>query len=435
MAKILASPAVSIVGRHNSGKTTLVERLIAHLTARGLDIGSIKHHGHRGFEIDIEGKDSYRHRAAGASETFVSAPGQLAMVKTIEGELECADLVRGMPGHDLVIVEGYRNSGLPVIELMRAANPNDNLVAQAFDEASRAGVPLTSDFVQEARMRRTGRQAGWSAEEDLAQKGVGARTVAVVSDIPLAKEAAARYGIPSFDIDDISGIASFLQEGFARPRLTVAIQAGGESRRMGRSKATVPFRGRPLISRMVQRLSPVADELLVTTNEPANLNYLHNEFPQANIRLVPDEYDVRGSLLGICTALRNARNPLVAMVACDMVFASARLFSAEYDLLCRSDARACIPVNTHGFEPFHAVYRRDACLDVLEGLLDAGESRVQSFCRALDPAVFPRDAVRVVEPFGCCFINVNTPEELADAEAMDCRIERIMHDFACYLRC
>ena len=66
------SPAVAIVGRHNSGKTTLVEKLIAQIVSRGLDVGSIKHHSHKDFEIDHPGKDSYRHRAAGASETVIA---------------------------------------------------------------------------------------------------------------------------------------------------------------------------------------------------------------------------------------------------------------------------------------------------------------------------------------------------------------------------
>ncbi len=390
MATALKSPAVSIVGRHNSGKTTLVERLIACLTEQGLDIGSIKHHGHKGFDIDIEGKDSYRHRAAGATETYISAPGQIAMVKTIEGEAECADLVQRMPGHDLVIVEGYRNSGLPVIEIMRAANSHDELVAQAFDEASRSGVPLSADFVQAARARRSGETWEWSAAEDLAEKGVGASTVAVVSDIPIAAQAAARYGIPAFDINDVEGIAAFLREKFARPHMTVAIQAGGESRRMGHSKATVPFRGEPLIGRMVKRMLPVADELLITTNEPENLQFLFDEFPNADIRLVPDEYESRGSLLGVYTALCNASNPYVAMVACDMVFASSRLLAAEYERLSGSDAIACIPVNIHGFEPFHAVYKREACLKKVCDLIEGGESRVQAFCRALNPEQYSR---------------------------------------------
>ena len=103
----IPSPAVAVVGRHNSGKTTLIERLIAELVGRGLDVGSIKHHSHRGFDIDIPGKDSYRHRAAGASETVIAAPGQVARIKTVEDEVECSELVRSMPNHDIIVVEGY----------------------------------------------------------------------------------------------------------------------------------------------------------------------------------------------------------------------------------------------------------------------------------------------------------------------------------------
>ena len=144
----IPSPAIAIVGRHNSGKTTLIERLIAELVGRGLDVGSIKHHSHRAFDIDHPGKDSYRHRAAGASETVIAAPGQVARIKTIEGEEECADLVRSMPGHDIIVVEGYRKSGLATIEVMRAANEADAHTAEVFLRGAREGLPLGADFTQ-----------------------------------------------------------------------------------------------------------------------------------------------------------------------------------------------------------------------------------------------------------------------------------------------
>ncbi|MDE8703764.1 molybdopterin-guanine dinucleotide biosynthesis protein B, partial [Adlercreutzia equolifaciens] len=83
----IPSPAVAIVGLHNSGKTKLIEALIAELVGRGIDVGSIKHHSHRGFDIDYPGKDSYRHRAAGASESVIAAPGQVARIQTVEGEV------------------------------------------------------------------------------------------------------------------------------------------------------------------------------------------------------------------------------------------------------------------------------------------------------------------------------------------------------------
>ena len=171
----IPSPAVAVVGRHNSGKTTLIERLIAELVGRGLDVGSIKHHSHRGFDIDIPGKDSYRHRAAGASETVIAAPGQVARIKTVEDEVECSELVRSMPNHDIIVVEGYRKSGLPTIEIMRSGNEADCRAARLFVKAAREGLPLTTDFTQLGRaVDRAGDGAGRDGACDGAGKMPGA---------------------------------------------------------------------------------------------------------------------------------------------------------------------------------------------------------------------------------------------------------------------
>lgn len=435
----IPSPAIAIVGRHNSGKTTLIERLIAELVGRGLDVGSIKHHSHRAFDIDHPGKDSYRHRAAGASETVIAAPGQVARIKTIEGEEECADLVRSMPGHDIIVVEGYRKSGLATIEVMRAANEADAHTAEVFLRGAREGLPLGADFTQLGRGEGMRADAGASvcAETDVdavapagadagetpfaadeREKMPAGSTVAVVTDIPAAREAAALYGIPAFDLDDVAGLADFLGEHYVRPRVTVVIQAGGESRRMGRSKATVPFAGRPLICRLVERLQPVADELIITTNEAENLGFLYEMYPHAGIRLVADIHNERGALPGLYTALQAASNPYVAVVACDMVFASARLVVAEALAMHESGADVVAPSNKHGFEPLHAMYRKEGCLGPVRDRVQRGEKRVQSFFG--DPAVtvlpFTQDRVLHVEPRGGCFINANTPEELARIE-------------------
>lgn len=435
----IPSPAIAIVGRHNSGKTTLIERLIAELVGRGLDVGSIKHHSHCAFDIDHPGKDSYRHRAAGASETVIAAPGQVARIKTIEGEEECADLVRSMPGHDIIVVEGYRKSGLATIEVMRAANEADAHTAEVFLRGAREGLPLGADFTQLGRGEGMRADAGASvcAETDVdavapagadagetpfaadeREKMPAGSTVAVVTDIPAAREAAALYGIPAFDLDDVAGLADFLGEHYVRPRVTVVIQAGGESRRMGRSKATVPFAGRPLICRLVERLQPVADELIITTNEAENLGFLYEMYPHAGIRLVADIHNERGALPGLYTALQAASNPYVAVVACDMVFASARLVVAEALAMHESGADVVAPSNKHGFEPLHAMYRKEGCLAPVRDRVQRGEKRVQSFFG--DPAVtvlpFTQDRVLHVEPRGGCFINANTPEELARIE-------------------
>ena len=406
----IPSPAVAIVGRHNSGKTTLVEKLIRELTARGRDIGSIKHHHRMGFEFDIPGKDSYRHRQAGATETVIAAPDQIARVRTIDREIECSQIVKTMPNHDLVVVEGYRKSGLPTIEIIRSGNEADEMVAECFIEASEAGEELGTDFVQKARGDRAFQY------ESIAEKMPTASTVAVATDIPGVHAAAARFGIPSFDINNVTGIADFLEDVYVRPKVTVVIQAGGESKRMGRSKATVPFAGRPLICRLIERLRPAADELVITTNEQENLAFLYEEYPDLGIKMVSDAVDYRGALPGLLTALRAASNPYVAVVACDMVFASPRLVVAEAIAMKESGADVVVPVNKHGYEPFHAMYRRKPCLPAaLEGVT-AGERRAQTMFDKVNVREFTQSEVLAAEPMGGCFINANTPEELKAIE-------------------
>ena len=457
----IPSPAIAVVGRHNSGKTTLVVKLIEELVNRDHDVASIKHHHREGFDIDIPGKDSYRHRQAGASETVISSPGLVARIKSIEGEEECAELVRTMPNHDIVVVEGYRKSGLPTIEIMRGGNEADSLVARVLAEGARRGWSLGADFTQivrELRQAETEEQRLSILEErgaqvllqqqqaqeqrdtvlataharsrkpirsyastsqgmlDVATKVPTGNTVAIVTDIPEAAEAARVYGIPSFDINDVDGIATFVEQRYVRPRVSVVIQAGGESKRMGRSKATVPFAGKPLICRLVSRLHPAADELIITTNEPENLAFLKDEFPGLSIKLVSDRFDFRGALPGLYTALTAATAPYVAVVACDMVNASAALVVAESITLNEEGCDVVVPVNKNGFEPFHAMYRKETCLPAIQKALDAGERRAQSFFDDVSVYEFTQDEVNQVVPYGGCFQNCNTPQELAALE-------------------
>lgn len=404
----IPSPAISIVGRHNSGKTTLIEQVIKELVARGHDVGSIKHHSHVGFDIDYPGKDSYRHRAAGASEVVIAAPDMLARVKMLQEEVECNNIVRSMPGHDIIVVEGYRKSGLPTIEIMRSGNPADVNVAQVFVEGARSGASLGTDFTQIARGVAEEHKA------DLKHKMPTSDTVAIVTDIPEARDAATLYNIPAFDLNNTGDLVDFLEDHYVRPRVTVVIQAGGESRRMGRSKATVPFDGRPLICRLVERLAPAADELIITTNEAENLGFLAEQYPDLDIKLVSDAFDFRGALPGLFTALQAASNPFVAVVACDMVFASASLVVAESIAMAETGADVVVPVNQHGYEPFHAMYRRSGCLGAVRRALDRGEKRAQSFFDDDEVTVleFAQERVLEVEPRGGCFINANTPDEL-----------------------
>ena len=198
--------------------------------------------------------------------------------------------------------------------------------------------------------------------------------------------------------------------------LTIVLQAGGESRRMGRSKATVPFLGEPLLWRGINRLMPLADEFLITTNEPQNLGFLDDLIDLGKVRLVTDDYEQRGALRGVYTAINAASLEFVALVACDMIFPSRNLIAAELEALIANDADIAVPKTKFGYEPFHGVYRRSTCLPVVFEATEAGESKATSWFDRMFVCEFDDQMVAAAEPRGGCFLNVNTPEELAEAE-------------------
>jgi len=112
---------VAIVGKSDSGKTTLIERLLPELRALGLRVGTVKHDVH-GFEIDTPGKDSWRHGRAGAEAYAVAGPGQLAYVRALETELPLADIARRYFGDvDMLVAEGYKRQAPHRVEVFRAA--------------------------------------------------------------------------------------------------------------------------------------------------------------------------------------------------------------------------------------------------------------------------------------------------------------------------
>jgi molybdopterin-guanine dinucleotide biosynthesis protein B len=114
---------ISIVGRSQSGKTTLIEKLIPELNKRGYRIGTIKH-AHHGFDIDRSGKDSWRHWHAGADAVVVASPGKVAMVKKDDRESP-ESLLEFFEDMDLVITEGFKKEKMPKIEVLRAARHSE----------------------------------------------------------------------------------------------------------------------------------------------------------------------------------------------------------------------------------------------------------------------------------------------------------------------
>lgn len=153
-----------VVGWRNSGKTTLMEKLVAEITSRGVSVSSVKH-AHHAFDIDHEGKDSWRHRQAGAREVLVCSGARWALMHELRGAEEppLAVLLEKLSAVDLVLVEGYKRDLHPKVEAFRSATGN-SLIAS-----------------EEATIR------------------------AVASDQPIDG-----LDRPNFDLNDVRGIADFI---------------------------------------------------------------------------------------------------------------------------------------------------------------------------------------------------------------------------------
>jgi molybdopterin-guanine dinucleotide biosynthesis protein B len=166
--KASTAPLVSIVGKSDAGKTTLLEMLVPELKARGYRVGTIKHDVH-GFDIDHQGKDSWRHKQAGAHTVVISSPKKVSVIRDIDTEETLDGLASGyFQNVDIILTEGYKREDKPKIEIFRSL---------VHDK------PLCT-------------------EDD--------HLVALVSDIPLD------LGVPHFGLNDIEGLADLLVERFLK---------------------------------------------------------------------------------------------------------------------------------------------------------------------------------------------------------------------------
>lgn len=162
-------PIVSIVGKSDSGKTTLLEKLIPILKSRGYRVATVKHDVH-GFEMDREGKDTYRHFHCGADGVLISSPKKLALIKRVEREAPLEELAeRFYSDMDLVLTEGFKSLDKPKIEVFRSEAHEEPLCAAADNR------------------------------------------IALVSDEPIEVDC------PRFDINDAEAISDFIEERFLKP--------------------------------------------------------------------------------------------------------------------------------------------------------------------------------------------------------------------------
>lgn len=190
--------------------------------------------------------------------------------------------------------------------------------------------------------------------------------------------------------------------------ITLAIQAGGFSTRMGQDKALLPFEGKPLIEYIANRGKALTHDLLVTSNQPDSFKFL-------NLPVYPDHLNQSGSLVGMHTALSAAKRPLVAVVGCDMPFFSPALLAYQVKCIEESGLDVVVPRSQDGLEPFHAIYRRESCLNAIYVALEKNIYSLIGWFKLMRVGEISEEQIRPFDPDSRAFINLNTPEDYQNA--------------------
>jgi molybdopterin-guanine dinucleotide biosynthesis protein A len=185
---------------------------------------------------------------------------------------------------------------------------------------------------------------------------------------------------------------------------SVAVLAGGQSRRMGQDKAFLPVGGRPVVERVVERVAPLSDDLLLIANTQAPYSHLA-------ARLVSDVYPGQGPLGGIYTALQAARHEHCLVVACDMPFLNPGLLRYLIDLVGLASGYDVVIPRVEEFpETLHAVYGK-RCLEPIQRRLLAGQLKIVGFFDEVRVRYVERDDVARFDPEFRSFLNMNTPSD------------------------
>lgn len=142
-------PVISIIGVSNSGKTTLIVKLVKELKSMGYKIATIKH-SHHSFELDTEGKDSWLHTQAGADTVIVTSNNMMGVIRRLTKEVPLIEIINTyLQDMDIIIVEGYKSEDIPKIEVFRTevstelvCREDKNLIAVVGDKNPSIGIPF-----------------------------------------------------------------------------------------------------------------------------------------------------------------------------------------------------------------------------------------------------------------------------------------------------
>lgn len=176
-------------------------------------------------------------------------------------------------------------------------------------------------------------------------------------------------------------------------------------------KGLTLFQDVPMVQRIISRLSNLADEMIVTSN---NLD----AYQFTGLQIFPDLIPGRGALGGLYTALKNASQPLVGVIGCDMPFVNPGLLEYQYQVSIQQNVDVVIPFILDHYEPLHAIYRRETCLPAVEKALNSNQWKMVSWLPLVNVHTISQDVCAKYDPKKLAFINFNTPAELVNVEKL-----------------
>ena len=188
--------------------------------------------------------------------------------------------------------------------------------------------------------------------------------------------------------------------------VTVALLAGGQSRRMKKEKSLAPLAGKPLIRHVLERVQLLGLPIILITNQPD----IHQ---QLALPMFGDVIDHKGSLIGLHSALYHSRTTYTLCIGCDMPLVNVDLLA--YLVSLRGDFDAVVPRIGANTEPLHALYHRNS-LPTVEMQIEHQEFRISKLLDHLHVRHVPEDTLKRFDPSLRSFTNVNTPAELAELE-------------------
>ncbi len=202
----MAPPIISVVGKSDAGKTTLLEKLIPELKRRGYSVGTIKHDAHS-FSIDHPGKDSWRHTEAGSEVMVVSSASQAAMVRRLDGELTLDVIARDyMAPVDIVLTEGFKREDRPKVEVL--APGDSELISEPADL-----LAVASDDTLELDVPVVRRDNATAIVDLLEERFLKARTTAKIELVIDGKEIPLNAIMRAMMFNTIIGLVSSLKGG------------------------------------------------------------------------------------------------------------------------------------------------------------------------------------------------------------------------------